>query len=145
MTFELSFLGLLITLIYISLTGYYPGGIVVPSYLVLFMDHPERIAGTWIAALLTVLCYKGISRYLILFGKRRFIMMLLLGGLWTFAATSIFPFFLPVSMEFRVIGWIIPGLIANQFERQGILITTASMVTVTVSIFLLGQLILRFL
>jgi len=143
MTFELSFLGLIITLIYITLTGYYPGGIVVPSYLVLFLDQPQRIAGTWIAAILTVLCYKGISRYMILFGKRRFVMMILLGGLWTFAATSLFPFFLPVSMEFRVIGWIIPGLIANQFERQGIGITTASIATVTVSIFLLGQLLVK--
>lgn len=145
MAFELSFLGLIITLIYIGLTGYYPGGIVVPSYLVLFMDQPQRIAGTWIAAILTVFCYKGLSRFIILFGKRRLIMMILLGGLWTYIATAFIPFLLPVSMEFRVIGWVIPGLIANQFERQGIWITTVSLVSVTVAIYLFGQLVLKVL
>jgi len=137
---EITFLGLLIALFFIGLTGYYPGGIIVPAYLVLFMDQPLRIIGTLLAALLTLLCYRVTSRYLILFGRRRFVFMILFGGIWTFLWIIVFPTIFPVSFEFRVIGWIIPGLIANHFERQGILVTTASLLTVTVITYFMGLL-----
>ncbi|UCE08056.1 MAG: poly-gamma-glutamate biosynthesis protein PgsC [bacterium] len=139
MGYEISFVGLLVSLIFISITGYYPGGIIVPSYLILFMDQPARIVGTLIAALLTVLCYKLASQYLILFGKRRFVFMILFGAIWTLLWLQVFPFIFPASLEFRVIGWVIPGLIANHFERQGIIVTTASLVTVTVVVYFLGR------
>jgi poly-gamma-glutamate biosynthesis protein PgsC/CapC len=145
MGYEVSFLGLLISLLFIGLTGYYPGGIIVPSYLVLFMDQPLRIIGTLIAALLALLCYRMVSRYLILFGRRRFVFMILFGGIWTFLWILVFPSIFPVSMEFRVIGWVIPGLIANNFERQGIMVTTAALITVTVITYFSGRIILMIL
>ncbi len=141
MGYEISFLGLLVSLLFIGLTGYYPGGIIVPSYLVLFIDQPARIAGTLAAALLTSICYKIASQYLIVFGRRRLVFMILFGGLWTFISLQFFPALLPASLEFRVIGWVIPGLIANQFERQGVLITTAALFTVTAVIYFLGKLL----
>ena len=141
MGYEISFLGLVISLIFTGITGLYPGGIIVPSYLVLFMDQPARIAGTLIAAFLTLICFKLASQYLIIFGRRRFVFMILVGGIWTFLWIQVFPFIFPVSLEFRVIGWVIPGLIANNFERQGVIVTTASLVTVTVVVYFLGQLL----
>ena len=137
---EITFLGLLVALLFIGMTGYYPGGIIVPAYLVLFMDQPLRIIGTLLAALLTLLCYRAASRYLILFGRRRFVFMILFGGVWTFLWILVFPVIFPVSFEFRVIGWVIPGLIANHFERQGVLITTAALITVTVITYFMGLL-----
>jgi len=145
MGYEVSFLGLLISILFIGLTGYYPGGIIVPSYLVLFMDQPQRIIGTLVAALLTMLCYRIVSRYLILFGRRRFVFMILIGGTWAFLWILLFPSIFPVSMEFRVIGWVIPGLVANNFERQGIIVTTAALITVTVITYFLGRILLMLL
>ncbi len=139
MGYEVSFLGLLISLLFIGMTGYYPGGIIVPSYLVLFMDQPARILGTLIAAFLTMLCFKIVSRYLILFGRRRLVFMILVGGCWTALWLQVIPFIFPLSLEFRVIGWVIPGLIANHFERQGVFLTTASLIIVTVVVYFLGR------
>ena len=139
MGYEIVFIGLLVSLVFIGLSGYYPGGIIVPSYLVLFMDQPKRIAGTLIAALLTLLCFKIASRFLIIYGRRRFVFMIFIGSIWTFLWHLIFPFFFHISFEFRVIGWVIPGLIANNFERQGVIITTSSLVTVTVVVYFLGR------
>ena len=139
MQYEASFLGLLISLLFIGLTGIHPGGVIVPSYLVLFVDSPGRIVGTIVVALLTVLCFKLASSYLILFGTRRFAFMILVAGVWTLLSFRLFPALLPGSLEFRVIGWVVPGLIANNFERQGILITTASLVTVTTVVYFLSQ------
>jgi len=138
MGYETSFLGVLLSLLFIGLTGIYPGGIIVPSYLVLFAHSPERIGGTLIVALVTTFCFKLASHYLILFGARRFVFMILIAGAWTFLWLRFFPSLLPASLEFRVIGWVVPGLIANSFERQGILITTASLTTVTVAVYLLS-------
>ena len=121
---ELPFLGLLVALAFIGITGIFPGGIIVPGYLVLFIGQPGRIAGTLLVAFLTMFCFKLISRYLILFGKRRFVFMIFMGGLWTFLWLQLFPSILPGSAEFRVIGWVVPGLIANHFERQGVIVTT---------------------
>jgi len=144
MGYEISFLGLLVSLVFIWITGYYPGGIIVPSYLVLFVDQPERIGATWLAASITLLCYRFVSRYLILFGRRRFVFMILIGGIWAFLWFQILPYIFPISQEFRVIGWVVPGLMANQFERQGVMITTASMVTVIVVVHFLHRLIALF-
>jgi len=142
MSYEFSFLGLLVSLIFTGLTGLYPGGVIVPGYLVLFAGQPERIAGTLIAALLTFGCFRIAERYLLVFGRRRFVFMVLTGGVWTFLWLQISPALFPLSLEFRVIGWVIPGLIANNFERQGVLITTASLVVVTAAAYFLGRVVL---
>lgn len=144
MEYELSLIGLLLSLLFIGITGIYPGGIIVPSYLVLFTDQPERIAGTMLTALLTLFCYKIISRYLILFGRRRFVFILLTAGIWVYIWHTIFPGISNLTLEFRVIGWIIPGLIANHFERQGVLITSFSLITVTFMLYLLSRIIYFF-
>lgn len=141
MGIELPFLGLLLSLAFIAVTGLYPGGIIVPSYLVLFLHDPQRIAGTLLAAFLTAAVYRLASRWLILFGRRRFVFLILAGGLWAAVWSLIFPFIFPASPEFRVIGWVIPGLIANQMERQGAVVTTAALVTVTVTLGFAGRLL----
>ena len=141
MGFELPFIGLLISLAIIGLTGVYPGGIIVPSYLVLFVTEPERIVGTLVAALLTLLVYLLVSRWLILFGRRRFVFLILVGGVWSVLWRTLFPALFPLSVEFTVIGWVIPGLVANHFERQGVLVTLGSLLTATVAIGWLGRIL----
>jgi len=141
MNYEISFWGLLVSAVFIGITGVYPGGIIVPSYLILFIEQPMRIAGTFMVSILSLISYRFLSQYIILFGKRRFVFMILAGGVWTFTWYSLFPFIFPGSLEFRVIGWVIPGLIANHFERQGILITTASLASVLIFIFISSKLL----
>ncbi len=139
MEYETSFLGLTISLLFAALTGWYPGGIIVPGYLALYLHYPLRIAGTLAVALLTLLCYRLASRHLILFGTRRFVFMILVAGIWTVLWFRFFPLVLPGSIEFRVIGWVVPGLIANSFEKQGIVVTSASMATATVATYFIVQ------
>ncbi len=141
MGFELPFIGLLISLIFTGITGLFPGGIIVPSYLVLFYNQPARIVGTLIASLLTLLCYRALSSYLILFGRRRFVLLLLIGGIWALLGREMVTSIFPPSVEFRIIGWVVPGLIAGHFEKQGVMVTSASLATVTVLIFFLGRIL----
>ncbi len=139
MEYEATFLGLMISLLFTGLTGLYPGGIIVPGYLALYVQHPLRIAGTIIVALLTLLCFRLASRYLIIFGTRRFVFMIFVAGVWSLLWFRFFPMILPASLEFRAIGWVVPGLIANSFERQGVVVTAASIATATVVTFFVAH------
>lgn len=139
MGIELPFLGVLLSLAFVWLTGVFPGGIIVPSYLVLFLREPERIAGTLLASLLTMVAYRVASEWFILFGRRRFAFLVLTGGLWAALGSGLLPFVFPASLEFRVIGWVIPGLIAHHMDRQGAVVTTAALVTATVTLGLVGR------
>jgi poly-gamma-glutamate biosynthesis protein PgsC/CapC len=139
MGLEIPFVGLLLSLGFIALTGIYPGGIIVPSYLVLFLSEPFRLAGTVLAALLALAVYLAASRWLILFGRRRFVFLICVGGVWALVGQTLLPHLFPASVEFAVIGWVIPGLMANHMERQGVVITLSSMVLVTVLLGWIGR------
>jgi len=127
MTIEAAFVGLIIATLFTELTGLYPGGIIVPGYLALFVDQPLRLAGTLIVALLAWGVYRAVARIFVVFGRRRFLLLVVLGGFWTLIGYRIVPMAWPASLELRAIGWVVPGLIANALERQGFVPTVAAM------------------
>jgi poly-gamma-glutamate biosynthesis protein PgsC/CapC len=141
MTFETLFIGLIIAVIYVEIMDIYPGGIIVPAYVALYLDEPLRVLATILVALLSLYTYKILSRYLILFGKRRFVMLVLLGGLWLQIWFIISPSFFADPLGLRAIGWIIPGLLANNLEKQKILPTLASMFIVAITTYFIVSLV----
>lgn len=131
MVLETMFIGLVCSMLFVELTGFYAGGIIVPGYIALYIDSPLRIGGTLIIAILTLISYNFFSRYLIMYGRRRFVIMILIGSLWTVLGYQVLPNYFPEMIELRAIGWVIPGLIANTFQKQGILVTIASLAVVS--------------
>lgn len=129
--YETFFIGLILAVLYVELMDIYPGGIIVPAYIALYLDQPLRVLATVLIALLSLLTYKLLSRFFILFGRRRFVMLLLLGALWGQLLFLITPHVFAGAMEFRMIGWVIPGLLANNCEKQRFLATLASLFTVS--------------
>ncbi|MEK7348936.1 MAG: poly-gamma-glutamate biosynthesis protein PgsC [Candidatus Eisenbacteria bacterium] len=126
-------LGLFISLIFSETLGVAAGGMVVPGYLALLVHDPMRIAGTILVSLVTLGAMKLLSRYTIVYGRRRIVVAVLLG--FVFGALSRDLLVIHVrggTLEFQTIGYIIPGLIANWMERQGIVETLAVMVTTAV-------------
>ncbi len=141
MQFETFFLGILVALFYAEATGIYPGGIIVPAFLALSIDHPERILATVLVACLSLILYKMLARYFILFGRRRFVLLLVLGGLGAQALLVLVPSFASGAPDFRAVGWIVPGLLANNLERQKFLPTLASLITVIVLTYFLSNVV----
>ena len=141
MIFETLFIGLIIAVIYVEIMDIYPGGIIVPAYAALYLDEPLRVLATILIALLSLYTYRVLSRFLILFGKRRFVMLVLLGGLWVQIWFIISPSFFADPLGLRAIGWIIPGLLANNLEKQKIVPTLASMFIVAIIIYFIVSLI----
>jgi len=136
-------IGIVASFAFYEIVGLSPGGIVVPGYIALFLDQPIRILVTLLVALLTYFAVKMLSNYMILYGRRRFLAMILIGFLLKWLIEEII-ITIPVSgVELQSIGYIIPGLIANEMRRQGILPTFYSLVIVSIIVRLLLLLFLK--
>ena len=108
-------LGVLLSLIFAEKTGIVPAGLVVPGYLGLVFNQPIFMLLVLFVSLLTYVIVKfGLSKIMILYGRRKF------------AAMLIYPVMPFEIAEFRGIGIIVPGLIANTIQRQGLTITLGS-------------------
>jgi gamma-polyglutamate biosynthesis protein CapC len=126
-------LGLVVSLAFSETLGLAAGGMVVPGYVALMIHHPLRIVGTLIVALLTFLVVKFLSNYMFVYGRRRTVMIILVGFCLGWASKELFIIYPPsmpsnMSIEFQSIGYIIPGLIANWMERQGVVQTITTLI-----------------
>lgn len=141
MIFETFVIGLIIAVLYVEITDVYPGGIIVPAYVALYLDQPLKVLATIVVAVVSILIYKVLSRFLILFGKRRFVMLVLLGALLSQSWSLLSPHFFSERLELRAIGWLIPGLLANNLEKQKFIPTLASLFVVATITYFLVRLI----
>jgi poly-gamma-glutamate biosynthesis protein PgsC/CapC len=141
MTYETLLIGILVAVLYTEVMEVYPGGIIVPGYIALYLDDPLRVLTTVAIAFLSLLTYRIFSRHLILYGKRRFVTLILIGSLWVALWQAVTPHFTPDPMGLRVVGWLIPGLLANNLEKQRLVPTLASLVTVAVMTYFLVRIV----
>ncbi len=133
--------GLVLALLFTEITGILPGGIIVPAVLALSMDRPGRVLATVAAALIALALYKALAAHFLLYGRRRFVLMLLLGALIGQLWLLIWPRLAPPALDLRVVGWIVPGLLANNLERQKILPTLAALAAVTVLTYFVARVV----
>lgn len=115
--------GLFLSLIFHEIMGLSPGGMVVPGYIALFLDQPNKLMGTLLASLLCLFIIRALSVYIILYGRRKFVLTVFIGFLMVRIMERLLISIPLVNMELHAIGYIIPGLIANEMDRQGILKT----------------------
>ncbi|RCW49845.1 MULTISPECIES: poly-gamma-glutamate biosynthesis protein PgsC [unclassified Halanaerobium] len=125
-------IGILLSFIFTEITGFYTGGIIVPGYLAFFWQAPYRILATVLTSLLTYYFVKFLSNYVIMYSRRRFTACVIIGYLIGWFYRSLFIEYFPVSEDLRVIGYIIPGLLANDMLRQGITATLSSLAVVSI-------------
>ena len=65
-------LGVVLSILFYELTGFSPAGLIVSGYLALCLQTPARIAYTLFVVLLTWAAARVLSRWMILYGRRRF-------------------------------------------------------------------------
>jgi poly-gamma-glutamate biosynthesis protein PgsC/CapC len=141
MIVETLLIGLLLALLWAEITDLSPGGIIVPGYFALYLDRPLRAAATLAVALLTLVIYRFLSRRLILFGRRRFVLTVLVGAVLSQAWLLVLPRLFDAPLELRVIGWVIPGILASSLARQKVLPTLASLAAVATLTFAVVRLV----
>lgn len=125
-------IGMVLSLFFTETLGVTAGGIIVPGYIALYMTDPIKILATLSVSLIVFLIVRSLSSFMLIYGKRRLVLSLLLGFILGYLSKIYLSDINEVN-DLSVIGNIIPGLIASWMDRQGIL-RTISVILITSSI-----------
>ena len=129
-------IGIILSLFFTETLGVTAGGVIVPGYIALYLHDPKMVLGTFTISLLTFGIIQVLSKFMLIYGKRRLVLSLLIGffiGYWVKENY--------MDGDLYVIGNIIPGLIASWMDRQGV-IRTISVILITASIVYLCMMLL---
>ena len=133
-------LGIVLSLLLSETLGVTAGGIIVPGYMALYLHQPLQVIITILVAILVWGIIQVLGKKVFLYGKRRIVLALILGFFFGFISRNFI--YLPQEIgSAAVIGNIIPGLIANWMDRQGV-IRTVSVVILTAVIVKLSTILL---
>ena len=125
-------IGLVFALGCYLVTNLSPGGMITPAWLAVTLVTDWRRVG--LIAAVTLLTWTGtvvVRRVVILYGKRLFASVVMLG---VFLQMTLSLFILkefPLLFSHQTLGFIVPGLIAYQLVRQPLLATVTATVAVT--------------
>ena len=123
---EIVVAGVAISLIFAELTGLSPAGLIVPGYIALSMQTPHRVVYTLAVAVAAWGCARLLSRWMILYGRRRFAVLVLLA----FAIDTAVSYFGLLPYDPGLIGVLVPGIMAQEMEKQGLVKSLLSLAVV---------------
>ena len=129
-------IGIILSLFFTETLGVTAGGVIVPGYIAIYLHDPVMVLGTFFISSLTFFIIRLLSRFMLIYGKRRLVLSLLIGffiGFWVKENYT--------NGDLYVIGNIIPGLIASWMDRQGV-VRTISVILITASIVYLSMILL---
>lgn len=127
-------IGLAVSLLFSELFGLAAGGMVVPGYIALNLHRPLDVLLTIGAGFATFAVVHALASIVIVYGKRRTVLMILVGYLIGALTRSLVGESAELSpmIDFSLIGFIIPGLIAIWIDRQGLVETVSALTTAAV-------------
>ncbi|MFG2138463.1 poly-gamma-glutamate biosynthesis protein PgsC/CapC [Streptomyces sp. NPDC048650] len=112
-------IGLLFSLVCYLTTNLSPGGMITPGWLALTLVEDLQRAAMVVGV--TVLTYVGtllMQKFVILYGKRLFAAVVLLGVTLQATVMIVLALEFPLMYANQTLGFIVPGLIAYQLVRQ---------------------------
>jgi poly-gamma-glutamate biosynthesis protein PgsC/CapC len=117
-------IGLLLSLICYLVTNLSPGGMITPGWLALVLvEQPERMLVIGAIVLASFLVMLLLQRAVILYGKRLFASVVMVGVFLQLIALLLPLSRSPALAETATLGFIIPGLITYQMLRQPVVPT----------------------
>lgn len=117
--------------------GLASGGLVSAGYLAFYFNQPYRIIATLALAVLVYFTVKLLEQFIFIYGRRRFACAVLLGIIFSWLLNEVIITSNVVGVDVRIIGYVVPGLIANDMLKQGVLKTLAMLLIIGISIVLL--------
>jgi poly-gamma-glutamate biosynthesis protein PgsC/CapC len=116
-------IGVAVSIALVELTGITAGAIIAPGYLALLLDQPRALLGVLVAVVGTHVIVSLLAPFLFLYGTRRLAVSILVG---TALAAGLGYARAELAAEMLLwagLGYVVPGLIAHQWYRQGFLPT----------------------
>lgn len=130
MLYSYTALSVLLSFLVTEFTGLFTGGLVSAGYLAFYFTSPLRILATFLSAVIITLIVRLLRRFMIIYGRRRFMICVMLSLFFVWASEQLGFFYANFDVDLRIVGYIIPGLIASDMERQGIIRTLGSCLSI---------------
>ena len=131
-------LGILLSIIFYEITDLSPGGIIIPAYLSMYLDNPKKVIYTLLISLLVLLTVKLLSNYIILYGKRQFVLCILTSFILEFFFQKCNLYLIETQdiylFNSGMIGVLVTGILSQDMMRQGIFKTLSSLVILSIFI-----------
>jgi poly-gamma-glutamate biosynthesis protein PgsC/CapC len=127
--------GMLLGMFYYHKTGFANGGIITPGVIAMYSGDPLKIAVSLAAALVTWLLLEALLRLVTIYGRQRMAAAMLI------ALALRYPLVTVLGESSLWLGWVVPGLMGADMQRQGALPTITGVVIVSVATVMAVQLV----
>lgn len=128
-------IGMLLGMFYYHKTGFANGGIITPGVIAMFIGDPLKIAVSMAAAVITWLLLKVLLRFISIYGRQRLAAAMLIALALRYPLVSV------LGESSLWLGWVVPGLMGADMQRQGALPTITGVVIVSIATAMAVQLV----
>ena len=119
--------GMLLGMFYYQKTGWACGGIITPGVIAMYIGDPAKIGVSIAAGLLTWLILDVLVRFFSLYGRQRLATAMLIALALRYPLVSLW------GETSLWLGWVVPGLIGADIQRQGLNTTLTAVVSVSIA------------
>ncbi len=117
--------------------GISPGGVVAPAYFALFIYQPGKIAMTLLITFIVYYLIRFFAARFVVYGRRKLLLALILSFCLKLGIEYWIQPMAIMQLDLQSIGYIIPGLVANEMARQTIIPTLSALGIVTIITYLI--------
>jgi len=118
--------GMLLGMLYYHKTGWACGGIITPGVIAMYIGDPGKVGVSLTAGLITWVLLDLLVRFTGVYGRQRLAAAMLI------ALALRYPLVALWGETSLWLGWVVPGLIGADMQRQGVVITLAAVVAVSI-------------
>lgn len=137
MIIEIFLIGLIVGFLFYEWVGISPGGVIAPAYFALFIYQPGKIVMTLLITFAVYYCIRFFAARFVVYGRRKLLLALILSFCFKLSIEYWLQPMAVMQLDLQSIGYIIPGLVANEMARQAIIPTLSGLGIVTLITFLI--------
>lgn len=128
-------IGMLLGMFYYHKTGWACGGIITPGIVAIYIANPDQLAVSLAAGLVTWILLELLVRQFSLYGRQRLASAMLIALALRYPLVSV------LGESSLWLGWVVPGLMGADMQRQGLVPTLAAVAAVSVATAMAVQLL----
>ena len=119
--------GMLLGMLYYHKTGWACGGIITPGVIAMYIGDPWKVAVSLAAGLATWILLELLVRFSGVYGRQRLAAAMLIALALRYPLVSVW------GESSLWLGWVVPGLIGADMQRQGVVTTLTAVVAVSIA------------
>ena len=120
-------IGMLIGMIYYSRTGWACGGIITPGVVAIYISDPVKVLMSLAVGLVVWGVLEGLVRLFGIYGRQRLVTAMFVALALRYPMVSVW------GGASLWLGWVVPGLIGADMQRQGIVTTVGAVVSTSIA------------